>query len=1445
MKSTSLLRRLMTPLIVGVVVAGMSLTAATTARAVPSEPASPSTQSASKSPATPARAPAKKSTSPTTTGSQAADAEPACQPSPTRKYTCFALMRTDVRNRTMAVGDTPAGYGPSDIQDAYDLPASSNSPTVAIVDAFDDPQAESDLAVYRAQYGLPPCTTDNGCFTKVAQDGSKNYPPTPPPGDNWAGEIALDLDAVSAACPSCHILLVEATTDQNFDSLPTAVETARKMGAKYISMSWGAKEDGTENSYEDEYFNHRGVVYTASSGDGGYQAARIYPSTSRYVTSVGGTTLRRNPDTASGWSESAWSLAGSGCSMAVTKPAWQKDNTACTTRADTDISAVADLNTGLATYNTHGGHGWEVVGGTSLSAPLVAAMYALAGTPAAGTYPVTYPYDDPARADDLNDVTSGSNGTCTPKVLCTAGPGWDGPTGLGTPHGVGALTTGPHGNVEGTVTDTATGEPVAGVRVSTSDGRHTSSTDADGSYDLVVPPGTYDLTATKYGYVDKSITGVAVATDASVTENFAMTAKPLHTVSGTVSDGSGHGWAMRAKITVDGYPDGPVYSDPYTGHYSVSLPAGASYKLHVSAADLTGYTGQNLTVAVADSDVSKDIGLKVDTSTCTATGYAFQQAGTTEAFTGWSGKTPKDGWTITDAIGNGQTWSFDNPGSWLTPPGGDEYFANVNSEDYGKDGKQDTSLVSPVIDLTGKDKPEIGFDSAYIPFPDGSAATIDLSLDGGSTWSNVWKPSGGVIKHVDVPIPQAAGKSAVRVRFHYTGSNSRSWNVDNVLIGTRTCTPQAGGLVAGIVTDANTGTPLIGATVTSDVSATQSGGTTATPDDPGLGDGYYWLFSSHTGSTGFSVKQGRYTPTRAKVTVPADGVRHRNFKLKAGHLTITQQKVSTSLVLGAAKSKSVSFGNDGTSSVHVNLHDEDAGYAAMGTASGATVSSGAPITVTKTKTSLAAPPQKTAAPRTGPVVRPAGTPEVGPWTGAADYPEPIQDAVVAGHDGKVYVAGGYNGTYAVQDANVYDPGTETWSPIASLPERLEASASGFIGDTLYIAGGFNDGSGTSTHTYAYHPDTDKWTQLADMPAGAAGAGSAVVDGQLYVIGGCTDGRTCSPTSSVESYDPGSNTWTKAPDYPTALTFAACGGVNAEVVCAGGSGFTSLTSTYAYSPGAGGWTAKADMPVDAWGAASTTANGKLEVMGGAINDGTEVTNQGFAYDPDTNTWSPLPNSNSAGYRGGAACGIYKVGGSGPSGTSSLVEHLPGYDQCATAVGWMSENTTSFDVAPGQTVTVRITTDSSTLSQPGTYQGVLVVGTDTPYGNAQPVGVTMNVKPPKTWGKVTGTVSDSSGAPVAGATVAICTMYVPGTGRCGPTTYTLKTDGHGAYQLWLDKGFDPLQIIAAKDGYTPLMKIARIRKGATTTVDFTMVENGAFTQTKTQKFLTAHMHSRSAE
>ncbi|MET9360921.1 S53 family peptidase [Streptomyces sp. NPDC006632] len=334
--------------------------------------------------------------------------------------------------RSLTGAAAPSGLGPSSLQSAYKLPSSTagSGRTVAIVDAYDDPNAAADLAKYRSQYGLPACTVANGCFKKVGQTGTSTLPGA---DAGWAEEISLDLDMVSAACPNCKILLVEAKS-ASMANLGTAVNTAVSLGAKYVSNSYGGGESSSDTSYDSQYFNHPGVAITVSSGDGGYGTE--YPAASRYVTAVGGTSLK-TASNSRGWTESVWSGAGSGCSAYDAKPSWQKD-TGCSKRTVADVSAVADPATGVAVYDTYGGDpGWEVFGGTSASSPLIAAVYALAGVPSSGSTPASFPY---AHTGSLNDVTSGSNGSCSPAYLCKGGSGYDGPSGLGTPNGTAAFT---------------------------------------------------------------------------------------------------------------------------------------------------------------------------------------------------------------------------------------------------------------------------------------------------------------------------------------------------------------------------------------------------------------------------------------------------------------------------------------------------------------------------------------------------------------------------------------------------------------------------------------------------------------------------------------------------------------------------------------------------------------------------------------------------------------------------------------------------------------------------------------------------------------------------------------------------------------------------------------------------------------------------------------------
>jgi hypothetical protein len=441
----------------------------------------------------------------------------ACAAAAPGQARCAALIRTDVKPLSASAARMPhatvPGYGPSSLQSAYNITTASATTgageTVAVVDAYNDPNADSDLGVYRSQFGLPACTVANGCLTIVSQTGSTtSLPPIDPPPSSpdggWDVETTLDIDMVSAICPLCHIDLVEANTEGLID-LGTAVNEAVTLGAKFVSNSYTVPESTINpTTYDAAYYNHPGIVITAATGDEGYSSGVLYPASSPYVTAVGGTTLTA-ASSARGWTESPWfsppaesplstpsaessrftpsaggAGSGSGCSGYESKPTWQTD-TGCTLRTTADVSAVADPATGVAVFDSlyGAGTGWTIEGGTSAATPIIASTYALAGTPTAGTYPASYPY---AHIPNLYDVTTTTaTGTCTPAYLCTGGVGYDGPTGLGTPDGTAAFTPG-----------TGTGGLANAVQAYQGSNGHLWTARSAGTTDLSAPmlPGT-------------------------------------------------------------------------------------------------------------------------------------------------------------------------------------------------------------------------------------------------------------------------------------------------------------------------------------------------------------------------------------------------------------------------------------------------------------------------------------------------------------------------------------------------------------------------------------------------------------------------------------------------------------------------------------------------------------------------------------------------------------------------------------------------------------------------------------------------------------------------------------------------------------------------------------------------------------------------------------------
>lgn len=350
-------------------------------------------------------------------------AQPAC-PQVTGIPTCLALIESK-----SGISPTVAGWAPTDFQTRYALPSSTkgSGQVVAIVDAYDNPNVASDLAEYRTEFGLG---TAN--FTKYNQEGQTSGYPSGSVG--WGVEIDLDVDMVSAVCPKCTIDLIEANSSSSSD-LDAANEEAVKLGAHIVSNSWICYD--SNSCVDPSAFSSKGVTFLAASGDAGYNN-NGNPESLAGVVSVGGTVLSKS---GSKYSEAVWDGAGGGCSSnggssGVTKPSWQKDPD-CTYRTDSDVSAVA---WDVAEYDTYGYSGWFTVGGTSVASPMTAGVIALAGNASklnAGEG--FWKLKNKKKKKDFNDITTGSDGSCSGEYLCEAGTGqfgtYAGPTGWGTPHG--------------------------------------------------------------------------------------------------------------------------------------------------------------------------------------------------------------------------------------------------------------------------------------------------------------------------------------------------------------------------------------------------------------------------------------------------------------------------------------------------------------------------------------------------------------------------------------------------------------------------------------------------------------------------------------------------------------------------------------------------------------------------------------------------------------------------------------------------------------------------------------------------------------------------------------------------------------------------------------------------------------------------------------------------
>lgn len=810
-----------------------------------------------------------------------------------------------------------------------------------------------------------------------------------------------------------------------------------------------------------------------------------------------------------------------------------------------------------------------------------------------------------------------------------------------------SCTKGASGTLSGQVTDASTGNPIADATVSTSLG--TTTTDGNGDYTLDLPVNTYNVTYSRFGYASDT-ESVTITDGNTTTENVALQQSPAVTVSGTTTDGSGHGWPLYTRIDVAGDPDSPFFTNPVTGKYSIQLPANATYDVTFSS-QLNGYQPVEQSVAVGGSNMTQDEQIPV-TPDCSAPGY---------------------------------------------------------------------SAGSP-------------------------------------------------------------------------------------------CAVVPGGLVEGNVYDLNNGNPINRATVQSNDAPADKTTTFATPDDPNNPDGFYYLFSSLTGSHAFTASASLHANDTETVNVLGNSTVRQDFKLGTGNLTISASSISTTQMLGSTVTKTLTFGNNGTGPAHVQLTERGGQFQILN-GQGAQLDN-----IHLGEDNQASPAWLGDLSRDNMPPSNAGSPKDSTWSTIAQYPTSIMDNGADLINGKEYSVGGIDSSFSITDKGwAYDPSSNAWSPIANMNNAREKPGVAAVNGKLYVTGGWGTSGNPVAATEVYDPSNNAWTTVSPNPSPTAAPGVAVVNNKIYFVGGCAD-SSCTPSDKVEVYDTATDTWSSAANYPSGNSWEGCGGINGDVYCAGGiNGSTSLTTANVYDPSSDSWSPIANVPTDLWGGVAGAPNGMLVLSGGVINNGGTVTNEGFAYDPSTDSWTSIPNAQYPRYRAGGGCGYYKIGGSsGGFSPTADSEFLSGLDQCGfTDIPWLAENPAEFDVPVGQTVSVTVTltaTTADSVTQPGTYTGQIAVNANTPQ-TLNPINVTMNVTPPKGWGKIAGTLQgtdcNNKTAPLKGV------VYATGKNF----SWTAKSDGKtGAFGFWGPQA--SYSLIASANGWIPQSRSVSIKQGKTVTTNFTL-------------------------
>lgn len=486
---------------------------------------------------------------------------------------------------------------------------------------------------------------------------------------------------------------------------------------------------------------------------------------------------------------------------------------------------------------------------------------------------------------------------------------------------------GPTGTLEGHVTDPSS-NPIQGATVTAAVGTMPNSasttTDINGHYSFTLPVGSYNMTANKFGYAGATANGVAVTDGGDTIQDFTLVPNSTQVVNGTVKDGSGAGWPLYSRIDLtgpNGFPPTTLFTDPVSGYYSITLPAGFTYTFTVTS-QIPGYNALVMDVFVpvpgsAPTDPPafvQNFTLTVNAAACVAPGYTPGAPVTvlSEAFDG--GVLPP-GWTVNNYSGNGRGWNIQvdaTPcsefGGNLT--GGSGPFAVINS-DCDAHVADDADIQTPSVDLSSFGGAMVQFNQDYNNL--GDTADVDVSTDGGATWSNALRQtSSSRGPNVQTAtLPNVGGHANVKVRFHYYNANfAWWWQVDNVSIQGAVCNPSSGGLVVGNVSDANTGTGLNAATV-KNMPNGDSTKTFATPDDPAVPDGFYAVFAG-SGPQPFQASDGAYQPETLSTAVIPNSTVRLDFSLASGWLHASPTSLSSKVNPGNTDTQTLNINNTGS-----------------------------------------------------------------------------------------------------------------------------------------------------------------------------------------------------------------------------------------------------------------------------------------------------------------------------------------------------------------------------------------------------------------------------------------------------------------------------------------------------------------------------------------------------